>query len=1006
MRRNSLLPLLSLPLAIALAGCDNPACVFGPNGCQEGDGSDSIGSLPASEPSDGVWITPGPPSFQRMAPVGSAAHPSTPIVLVYSESLHPESVQNAYQVVDATFGTPVPLVEPPPLVGDGRVVVLSPLAPLQLGTTYSVSYREGASVTDLTGVLVSTGVTGDIGNFSVAATTPETPEVIATFPDDSAVDQSDIGEIVAVFDRPMDPTSVDTDSFAVTVNGVTPTHNPAPVPLTILGGPIPVAIESVWRWASVDGEGLRVSLGAAGGALVEFSQPGSKIEDDDGQQVPATVLAFDIAPIAVPFRVDKAVLSDPDDAIGRPNLNDVVPVLQVELSANAQSGDDVELYLFGTGKGSSQDLVALSRKVDVDAATMLVDVMPSDLQLLSGGSGVVKDGNLYVAARIKRGDLRTTVRLVDVDEDQNGAQPLLFDVTAPQLVGLGTSGQQSSTFSSDLVDMVIVGRANEQIRRVEASASTGDDNGVDPEVIMATSGGLFVAKPVPVGILDREDPPATYTVRIFDRALNPQAGSVTGTFYQRGTVGPGVAPEGGQVAVYVFDAATLTPVQGALVTTHQDAAGVFTPLQAGMTDAQGYTRLLAGAVGTETIVSVDQEGYDLWSLHGVGADVLQVPLVVSQAAAANTEGTVTSPFPTANFSTFSNFIADSRRRDDQGRLFDVDTCSIITSEFIYSCSFGPEEVRAHRLAGQCFLSGDFATSLGSFSASGFLRGFASRLPIAPLSGGATESNVDIYVSSLLASMDAEEQAIAIPQQVLSSATAPSLGTLSGDPVITVEALSPGLPGHLPVGLGIPFDQGGGVWVVDGAYPGVADGIDDGGGDLLGELVTQGTIQPDLFIRAELTDTSDNRVGARPRISNQVGALAPVDVPLFQVPGPGGNSGGSAYNLQAVDPLPPWASTGLAGMVRFTLRDSTGRQWTIWRPDPPTSGGNGVDSVSARVADIGFFSGTTLAAGPTTCRVSAFAWESPTASLDTFMWTDVEREHEVFAHTFPVVFTRD
>ena len=735
---------------------------------------------------------------------------------------------------------------------------------------------------------------------------------------------------------------------------------------------------------------------------VELSLPDSKLIDEDGNELPATVFDFDLATLAAPALVQKGILSDPNDAIGRPNLQDVVPVLQAQLWAEAQDGDVLDLFLFGEGP-SSGETVALARSVTVVSPTMLVDVLPGVLGLLPGGAGVVADGDLHIAARMRRGAIGTAVRLLDLEPLVAGAQPLLFDVTAPKLLGLGGTGTTTSSFASDVRDLVVVGRANERIDRVDVSASTGEDNAANPTVIMSGSSGLFVAQPVALGtgVLDPATA-VTYTVRIYDQALNPQSGSVSGTFYQRGAV-TGVDPGGGAVDVRVFDARTQAPIPGALVMVHQDDGGTYSAVAggSGTTDATGLVTLPAAALATETVVTVDHEDYDLWTMHGVSADALGVPLRRIGLADGTTEGSGQTLFPLVNLTTFTNVIGDSRRPDGQVPLIDVDSCGVDAEVGVYDCPFGPAAMRPFQVGAQFFLSADFTVNVGTFTPTGFLRAFGTRFPLLPVGSGGEEAGT-FSVSDLLAVVDAEEQPLEMPQQGLDvvASWAPDLGSLVDHPTVTIEAISPGLPDAVPVGLGVAFDTGGGPgpWAVRGAYPGVADGIDDGGGDELGELVTGGTLEADLFVRVEAEDTSGNRVGARPRFSNDDSILDPLNLPLFTTPGPGGGSGGSTYLITSTDVLPD--SFGMPGLYRYRVQGPGARAWTLWRPDPAGSA-----TVTTLVPDIGGdFGGTPLAPGSATLRISVYAWRG--LNLTDFLWTDLEREHEVFAHTIAVPFTLD
>lgn len=991
--KSSLSVLILAVLPLLLTGCDNPACVFGPNGCQQQGNQESLGSAPATVPSDGAWIVPTKPVFQDMVPTGTEAHPETPIAITFSESLNPASVHGSFEIIETTLQTQIPNFNPPPVTGDGRVVILSPVVPLQNGGNYMIRYVEGAEITDLTGQVLDLPEDRIIGSFSVAQTTPTTPILMGTFPADFSAGASDIGEMVAIFDRPMDDTPAnpfDTTSWRVTVNGVPPANNPDPEPLVIIPEPATITLDSVWTWESLDSTtGKRVSLGPAAEVEVELSLPGSKLVDEAGEELAASVFAYDTQALPAPFLVEKGTLSDPPDAIGRPNLLDVVPVLQVQLTSSAQADDQVELFFFGdsTVDGST---VALSRVATVTAPTLMVDLLPGQLQLLPEGQPAVADGNLHVGARMIRGGQRTAIRMLDLDPETLAINPLLYDVTAPQLLGLGADGSGSVSFSSDLRNLTIVGVADEEVTLAEVTASTGDDNGLETPVILSTTDGLFAAAPVNIGtgVLD-PGTSITYTVRVFDRALNVQAAPLAGTYFPRGTVF-GSAPEGGTIDVRVYDELTLAPVVGASVEVIEDDGATFTSIDTGFTDGTGFVNVNAAGIGNSTIVVVDHVDYGLWSFQGVPTDSLQVPLLPSGNPFGTSGGTAVSFHDLSNL---TQVVADSRRPDGLTPFTGTLPCS--SEGPVDVCPYGPGVIRGGEVGAQTYFAADFDIALGSFNPTSFLRAFETRLLIAPINGGGGDLNGNFLIQDLLALASSEEQPIATPTQSLADPTtyAPDLGVVSEDPIMTVEALSPAIPDGIVVGTGVAFDTGGGPgpWTVLGAYPGIADGFDDGGGDLLGSLVTGQTLEADQFLRIEVNSDS-GQVGARPRISNETGTLTPIDLPRFVSPGSGGSSGANTFDLITDDVIPD--ALGMDGIYRVVLVDSTGRTMTIWTLDPAGSADAGV---SVRVP-------AGLAAGPGTCAISAFAWTSfdPTS----FLWSDVDREHEVFAHTPQLFFTID
>jgi len=979
--------LLGLAAALLAGGCDNPLCVYAPDGCQDGGGgTGGIGSLPAGVPLTGASILPDDPRVDRVLPSGEGAHPSTPVVVVFTESIAPDSTEGSFELIESVLGVPVPFLEPPPVIGDGRLVVLSPVAPLELGTSYIVRVSDDAPLSDLTGQPPQIGSDRQVGSFTVAASEPATPRLVGSWPRDGTINQSDLSQIVAVFDRPMDPATFKTTSFVVTVGGGPPPVDPGPQALAFEAGTTQVTIPSVWHWTAVDEDGRRVSLGTDVDVEVTLSPAGNELTDEGGTVLPEDSFGFGSALFAAPDRARKATGSDPDDAIGRANLLDGAPVLDVELVEAANAGDELELFLVGPDRNGSGVLRALGRTVSISSPVPMVEVLPGQLDLLTSGLGRFADGTLHVACAIRRGGVRSAVRMVDVNDAEDGVQALLFDVTAPKLLGLGSSGSGTADFSSDLRDLVVVGRANERIREVRVSTAASD-NGTRPASILADDAGNFVARPVPVGTGGVVDPadPEPYRVTILDRALNP-APEVSGTFRQVGGVTR--APLGSVVEVHVVDGATLAPLDGAWVFTHQDDAGVFTRLDAQQT-VGGTAILPAGASGTTTLVTVDRTDYDLFTLHGVEGEVVFVPLRRTAQTSAQSEGVVTSPFPVVNFANFTKRIGDARRPETADRLYAVESCTVDTANQVFRCSYGPASILPRRLGTQSFLAYDPTLDLDQFTALGFLRGFAFRPALVPLGSGGLEEDVEIFVEELLLSADAEAQPIEAAQLTLDPAIDGDLGT-SPTSAVTVEGVSPGLPGTVTVGAGLLYTTPD-PWLVRSAYSGLAEGT-TGGPD---ELVARGTIEEDLLVRAELA-ANGHRVGLRPRVTQidfSVPATMP-DVPLLLVPTPGGTVSGPSFEIQVEDVLDAFV---LPGLARVQLSKAGGRRWVLWRPVPP--GGSG-GIVRLQVPDI-TPEGTPLAPGPIACRVSTYAWEA--FDRQEFLWSDVERLHELFAHAADVTF---
>ena len=116
--------------------------------------------------------------------------------------------------------------------------------------------------------------------------------------------------------------------------------------------------------------------------------------------------------------------------------------------------------------------------------------------------------------------------------------------------------------------------------------------------------------------------------------------------------------------------------------------------------------------------------------------------------------------------------------------------------------------------------------------------------------------------------------------------------------------------------------------------------------------------------------------------------------------PAGPTGGDSYDLVFTNALldPP---TGQPGLYRVTLTDEEGRRWHLWRLDQDV---DPAGDVLVHVPDVAAGGGTALADGSIAFEVATFAWPDfdPTALL----FTDVEREYDVFSFAAPVLFTQD
>ena len=989
---------LFLPLLFLASACDDPSPIFGGWPPPGGGTSGSLGAE-AFLPDDGEWILPGAPVLEQMVPSGAGAHTGTPIVLRFSESMAGATLNGSLVVSPVDGGFPV--FASVNRVGDGRLVVLLPQAELAADTTYSVRVLESASITDLTGQ--SFGQTGELGQFTTAASNPATPSVLMSFPPTASLGQSAIGEITTIFDRAMNASTFTGAGYSVTVDGVAPTFDPAPSALDISGGLFPVADTRVWRWISLNGSGVRESLGNSAAVELALSTGGSSLLDTTGGVLPTTLISFTTAVVAPPLGAE--ITSAPVDAVGIANLTEGSGTelsIQVDFLGGL-TGDIVGLYLFGTDTGESGNTVALAREVTLSGDGDLATFELADLDLVSSSSPLTTrflDGSLAFAFQLRRGSLVTPVISLDVDSTTFGIQDPVLDTVAPELLSVDLEGTLGVSLYSELRGLSISGRASEPIRAAEVVTLLGDNLG-STEVLGARADGSFLTSPVALGVIDPASLPLAYTLTIFDSALNPQTIPKAGLFEQRGVVGPVALGSGANIDVEVYDAETLGPITGARVFTHGDDGATYPAIANGTTNVAGELAI-ASSAADPTILTVEVAGYDIFSVVGVQSTRLAIPLQRTVESFATVSGSLTSASDLAGLTLSSLALryGDPRRPFSAIPLFDSGVCT--SNPFgggALDCPIGPETIRAQRPGALTLIGGNFLLPEGSFSAFAALQTFHLELPMGATVDAGTQS------ASLAVSLLAEPggDVLALPVElatpVLNAAgvTTVDLGNLVtdaavvGDPRVQLETLIDGIPGAIPVGMGVSFDQGGNKWNLRTAVPGA---VVPGG-------TYAGVMDTDLFVRGEIRDTTGRISVRRPRISALPGLLVPNQLNLLEVSSvtsPAASSTTSGPDFTIVFENTILDVIAQPGLYRVTVVDVGGRAWTLYLDDP----GNGVVT-DVHLVNIGLSGGVPLSSGALTASVEAFSW--PGFSLGSFLWSDLERSYDSYTKGPLVTFTQ-
>ncbi|MBL8858586.1 MAG: Ig-like domain-containing protein [Planctomycetes bacterium] len=988
-----LLSIAALVSSLLLAGCDNPACVFG-GSCAPGSIGGGIGSQAASVPVDGEVLLAAVPTLVKSYPSGNTADPKTPIVLIFSESMASTNLSFAFELDAGGLGA-VPL-QATALVGDGHMIVMFPLTDLQLGTEYTILYRANVTLADRTGQAVVQPANRVIASFSTAATAPALPVVIATWPEDLATNKSTTGEIDVVFSRPMDAATINDPTWVVTVGGVAPPNDPVPAPVNVSGL---VTDTRVYRWRSVDSSSTPVSLGTNADVALELSPSGNVIKDTAGNTLANKRISYRTQAFNAP--VGAAITSFPTDAIG---LNQVVgPAnLAVRVDFNgAQDGDRLGLYLFGKEPQPVPPVpvenlrtIALLREVPLVAPFTSFTLTAAEIDLVRTSSPLAMrftDANVTFAFYLKRGINSSPIKLLDVDTTRSGVQSPIQDTLPPAILGLSTSGTTVATFRSDQRGVVLVGRASETLRAVSVTTPLGDNEitmGEPASVAGSHSSGLFIAAPVKIGVLTPAQLPLNYSFTAYDRALNA-FGPISGQFTQVGAASNGAGGLFTDVTVEVVNARTLSPIVGATVHVHENAAGSVSFVASGATLSNGRVTLPAGLFG-DTIVTVDarSQGFDLFTFDGVPTDHVSIPLNPTALGGATLSGSVNTS--DLNFSAYTKGVADTRFASPGETLLLTGACTLNTANQTLGCAYGPATIAARQIGAVSTVVVLDPPSPFLYSALTYLKGFQLQLPVPPVEPGATQTLALATGTSLdSGTLDPEERPIDVPPLVLSTV---NYSTLSGAPRVRVEATAPGLGRAVTVGRGIGFNDSlpPDTYAVRAAYPGSCDGVMDVGTDKLGRFVTQGTIDADLLIRAEVTDAAGNRAGVRPRLSVASGTLTPPARPAPDATPFVVNVGGAAVDFRFTDVL--LDAAGQPGLHRVVFNDAAGLAWTVWKLDQPDAAG---PLATVHLPRIGPGSTLPVAAGSLSFRVSSFSWAGFNAA--SFLWSDVEREFDRFAH---------
>lgn len=1001
-------------LALLAGGCDDPSCLFSgtctQGGVPGGPGGPvgGLGSVSATFPPEGAFMAPGAPEVEASFPgTGGAvidAHPQMPYFVQFTESMDPSSFRpNSFDLINSLTGQTVPLFTPA-LVGNGRVAVIQPVAPLPENQSFVLSFSAMQQISDLNGQLLNVPMgQATIGQFTVNSAATTGPIVRFAYPNDGEMMTTDGVEVVIGFDRPMDAATFTAQSFEVTVDGGDPAIDPDPVALVNDDVPGGFPQTQVWRWRPLDGNGRPQTYGTNANVQVLMSPTGARILSEEGDELVTTETDFFTVGFTLPQQVAKPVGATPKNAFGQVEINDPGAVLfEIDLVEPAPSNLFADVFLFGSSPTSSGAVRSLVRTVGFPEATATLGVTTADLDLFTNSGDLqFADGPFSIAVQLRRNQVRSGARLFDGDRDTDVLEGAVFDTTPPTLLGLGADPDSAvvDRITTDLGGLTIVGRADEEVAfahvRVDGGATTNGGTVAEPPPTAwtgtdpGTGDGYFIAQAVDVGVTDPDGAPRDFELFLYDRAGNASSAGISGTFGQVGVVGPGGAPTGQPVSVRVLDARTYAPVDGALVFTHSEQGGAVNLVDSDATGADGRVTVDGAGVGA-TVLTVDRAGYDLFTFHGVPRDRIDVLLERVTASAngadADVSGTVSAAVTTSGFSMAKRVVADTRFARSS-RFGDTSPFTINPQTATFEAPYGPFGIAPERLGLTTFFATVDDLPLVGFAALTYLQGFAISGPLAPVAAGETATGVDLDAGGALIFGPSAEQPVAVAPHALDATSIPGMPDPNDAPIISVEAAATGVAGPLVLGRGIPYEVAMDQYSVLSAIAGVAAPG--------GSLDRGGSIDPDLFLRAELQDGSGNVAIARPRLSTSGNTLDPLGVPLVLSPAPGGMVAGAGFNAVVTDVVTD--ASGLEGVTRLRLEDGAGRGWVAYRLDTSDAAGDLVISFP----DIAAAGGAGLTPG--SIEAAAITWAGP-FDRSGFLYTELERESVGEGRAAPITFT--
>ncbi len=946
---------LSLALWVLLltGACqDNIGRVFD-RGAKGKGGTASVRIVP---PPKGGIVREERPKVLRAAPQGSGWAPTTPVFVLFSESMNRDSLvrPSAQGKLDHLHvrakGTTQALAGTYDLLLGGRLLVFRPQVPFPSQGSFEIV--AGKNVRDLDRAIVAK--TGVLAEFRANAAAGAKPLVVFRYPEDLDTEVPREDPCLLGFSMPVDPASVGSATFHLRPAGETKALSAGiSMPLKLQSAPDPrlFLLQPSNPLPARSKLELRYTSGIKAGKLT--LDPGKK-------DPPVTFKTADpLSPLSVAIGNPTSGFADKVNLANLSNLR-----VDVEVPADTRAGDEILLRVYGRDpKGkSASDLKLKEIKTRVPAPGKQTVAVTLTGVLGAVGATTFKDGELTLAARLARGRQLTGFVL---------APSTVQDTVRPTLVSLGPpTGTGSQVFLTDLNATSLYGKASEPLGALSLVAGSGTYG-----LFASRSDGRFQSKPF---FLGRTTTPTAFSLNLTDEAGNLSAGAVNGTFVQRGFVTGNL--NGGKLVVEVYDESTLLAISGVTVLIEAGMPAKPPVSRQSKTTGTDGRATFTGLTGSNYTITAVHGSYHLRSLLALGAGHVSLPLRPLRQA-------------TATLSASLGFTALPGIRARAGiNILDDETANYsATTTNTSPATLASLAVRPNRPL--CFgafagpvpptVKPTYALYSIALAATSGGKG-ANRAPPAPV-GPAGAYNLVLPLSSSLNTFANLQKGFSLD---LSTVLGLDTASLTGPPEVVILSSLGGFPGMVLAGPG--FANGSGTnWTLDASYS-------------LSMLVDFAVLGPISWLCSTTRDTKGNLVRHRALIADSFAGTvtdlaSPLGIPT--VLAPAGAFTGSP-SIEVEDRLDATAVANTLAFRRIVARDGTGRTWTLLYLDGDGKGGR--DTI--QFPDLSGTGVTGLAKGTWKIQAADRLLLAPGLSPTEWNFEDLPRLELGFARSVEVAFT--